>query len=240
MVILKGDEDVFNFQWNIYGNPPVQEPENAPQYYSYQEQADYTPVLILLDSADNPLEIGVFENDTCIGANTVDSSDSTVVIRSYMTGTSTDSLTFEKYYGSKASQRAKIKDYYVRRNNQNHFEKRKIGANEKADFFVVSFRKPEYYDNSDETSVMLNVWPNPVSDVLNIQYRLTEKSHVRIEVFNTEGKAVAVPVNAEYEKGTNRLLWNLTAFTGKKLPSGLYLLKLTAGNSVAVKKIFIE
>ena len=239
MVVLSGNEDVFNFQWNTYGNPPPMQEELSPEYYSYDEKADYTPIVVLLDSADNPLEIGVFENDTCIGANVVNLEDSMVVVRGYISGNASDSLSFEKYYGTKSTQKDRVASYYVKNRNNNLFEKRKISAAERSSFFVVSFRKPKNY-NHQKDLIYFKVWPSPAFKNLLMEYTLPKKSQVTIELFNIEGKPVAVPVNTVKNKGINRTTWNLTGFSGKKLKTGLYLIKLTSGKRVAVKKILIQ
>ncbi len=238
MVILQGENDIFNFQWTVNGNLPAVRVDLNPQYYSYQEKADYTPVVVLLDSADHPLEIGVFENDTCIGANVVSDSDSVVVVRSYTDSYSSDSLTFEKYYGTKSTQKNRISNYYVQNRQTKLFEKRKIAASEKAGFFVVSFRKPKNSTLLTNTS-SFSVWPNPAFTTLFMEYALSDDGKVSVEVFNTEGKLIAVPVNGFKKSGTYQSTWNLTDFSGAKIKEGLYLIKITDSKGVAVKKILI-
>ncbi len=239
MVILSGDENIYNFQWNINGMPPEVREESAPEHYSYEEQPDYTPVMVLLDSSDNPQEIGVFENDSCIGANTVATGDSAVVIRSYMTGNSTDSLTFEMYYGSKSIQRKQVPDYYVRTDGQYFFEKRKISAGEKAAFFVVSFRKPENLKPEETGIEALQIWPNPAANNLNIGFTLSKPGFVTIEIINMEGKTVARPVNSHMQPGKHTLSLTLQD-AGQKLIKGLYLIKVTCNGKPALKKVVVE
>jgi len=239
MVVLKTNTDINNFQWNINGSPPEVREENSPEHYSYAEQADYTPVVVLLDSADQPLEIGVFENDTCIGANAVNDGDSTVVIRSYTTNNSSDSLTFEKYYGSKSTQRDRVENYYVRPSGKRFFEKRKIAANERADFFVVSFRKPKE-ELLQQKNMVLHLYPNPVNKKLTVEYVLDKKQRVVITVYNTEGKRVAEPLNECQTGGTHQLIWDLRGTNGRRLKAGLYLVKITAGDKISVGKLMIR
>ena len=239
MVILSGPQDIYNFQWNRYGNPPVIQQELNAQHYSYEEKSAYTTIAVMLDSADQPLEIGVFENNTCIGANVVNNGDSVVVLRSYGSGTSSDSLTFEKYYGSKSIQKRKVSQYWVKNKNNGRFEKRKIGAAEKGDYFVVSFRKPprEFLQGNP---LRWRVYPNPATRQVVVEITTEHTTTLRLDVFDTEGRTVARPFVKTVSKGVNRTLWNLTGFNGKKLPAGLYLLKLSSDGGVAVKKLFVR
>ena len=239
MVILKTIDDIFNFHWNSYGSPPEWEDVTTPEHYTYDEKPDYTPVVVLLDTNDHPLEIGVFVNDTCIGANTVNDGDSVVVIRSYTAGNVSDSLTFEKYYGSKSAQQIKISDYYMRSPFNKYFEKRKISAGEKADYFVVSFRKqakglPEKHDG------FLKLRPNPVTENLTVEYNLPVKQKVSLEVFNVEGKKVASPFSGLVPPGIHTFVWNLSDLSGKKLKKGLYIVKLKTDKETIVGKVIIQ
>ncbi|MDZ7741940.1 MAG: hypothetical protein U5Q03_09380 [Bacteroidota bacterium] len=55
------------FQWISSGNT-ASGGLLETEYYQFEEQADYTAVYIEPDTTENPLEIGAFVNDTCIGA----------------------------------------------------------------------------------------------------------------------------------------------------------------------------
>ncbi len=243
MVILGLQNDILGFQWNLSGNKPSMQKETVPKHYRYTEQSSYMPIVVLLDTADHPSEIAVLQNGICTGASTVNANDSVVVIRNYYIYDykeyRSDSLIFEEYYENKTVRRKKVPDYYLRNSFQSRFEKRKIIGSGKAEYLVVSFRNPEKYLKQPDM-VNFNIWLDPTGENILLKYTLQKKQTVTVEVFDMTGICVSVPINMQQNKGKYFNVWNLTAFTGKKLPSGLYLLKLTAGNSVTVKKIFIE
>ncbi|MCF6172104.1 MAG: hypothetical protein L3J66_14125 [Bacteroidales bacterium] len=144
MVVLKGNRSDFSFQWNHTGQGPDDENGTQnPAYYAYEEQPDYTPMIIELDSADNPVEIGAFIGDTCIGANVVEAGDSVVTIRTYLQGNPGDSVVFEQYYGNKSTAKQRIESYYVWDKERKLNEKRAVGVGEQKDHYFISFKKTE-------------------------------------------------------------------------------------------------
>ncbi|MCK4678668.1 MAG: hypothetical protein KAT48_11085, partial [Bacteroidales bacterium] len=59
MVVVKCTEDC-SFQWNVSAPPDAPKGYVATEYFTYEELADYTPIYVELDTADLPLEVGVF------------------------------------------------------------------------------------------------------------------------------------------------------------------------------------
>ena len=127
MVKVTPFEDIIGFQWNYSGNPPDNGTTQGTTYYTYEEEPTYSTFVIELDSAgENPVEIGAFVNDTCIGASVVETTDSVVVLSAYLGENPGDSVVFEQYYGSEKSAGKRIKDYYVRTPSENKKQKRGV------------------------------------------------------------------------------------------------------------------
>ena len=85
----------------------------------------------------------------------------------------------------------------------------------------------------EETNTMsCNVYPNPMNANAEIEYYLTEDSHVTLEIFNSTGQKIMQPVNDYQTKGTHDVQWNAGG-----LPAGVYHLRLKTGNQVATRKI---
>jgi hypothetical protein len=97
MVVLRAISDIDDFQWSINGRPPYVAPDPGPVYYSYTLKADYTPIVIALDTTSGITEIGAFINDTCVGASVVQPGDTVVVLNAYMDGLTGDSVYFEQH-----------------------------------------------------------------------------------------------------------------------------------------------
>lgn len=77
-----------------------------------------------------------------------------------------------------------------------------------------------------------DIYPNPFNPSLNISYSIPVRTHVRLEIYNVLGELVETLVNAEEQAGTYRLSWD----AGVR-PSGLYLLRITAGGFIETRKL---
>lgn len=69
--------------------------------------------------------------------------------------------------------------------------------------------------------------PNPTAGITTIEYDLSENTAVRLELYNSLGKLIAVP-----EEGFRTIGQHTVIYTTDALPSGVYYLKLTTGENV--------
>ncbi len=77
-------------------------------------------------------------------------------------------------------------------------------------------------------------YPNPFNPVTIINYSIPNSDFVKVEVFNSIGEKISTLVNGVQNAGNHTVQFN-----GKELASGVYLLKLKAGNFVSVKKMVL-
>ncbi len=77
-------------------------------------------------------------------------------------------------------------------------------------------------------------YPNPFNPATVISYQLPEKSFVSLKVFNSLGEEVAALVNENKSAGKYEV-----NFDGKKLTSGVYIYRLTAGSFTQVRKMLL-
>ncbi len=91
-----------------------------------------------------------------------------------------------------------------------------------------------------ETSAKIaGIWPNPFKTSCNITFSTTAKGPVRLEVFNLRGQKVRSLASGYLAKGNHNLVWNGTDDFGKALASGVYHLRLQAGEARQTRKITI-
>ena len=76
------------------------------------------------------------------------------------------------------------------------------------------------------------VYPNPFNPSARISYSIPVRTHVRLEIYNVLGELVETLANADEQAGTYRLRWDAGA-----RPSGLYLLRITAGEYTQTRKL---
>ncbi len=75
----------------------------------------------------------------------------------------------------------------------------------------------DFYPLSQANHISRN-YPNPFLEETTISFRLMEKSHVKLEVFNTMGASLGVIVDQDYEIGVNQVTWNAS-----NVSSGVYM-----------------
>jgi hypothetical protein len=77
-------------------------------------------------------------------------------------------------------------------------------------------------------------YPNPFNPSTNIAFSIPTKSFVLLKVFDLVGREVATLIHQEKPVGTYHV-----TFDAGKLPSGIYLYRLTAGDFTQVKKMLL-
>ncbi len=241
MIIVKPDRDISNFQWNFAGNPPSTFNRPDVVYYSFDEKASYSTFVMELDTTtDNPQEIGAFVNDTCVGACSVVEQDSVVVLKAYLSQQPGDSVVFEEHYVSKSTNNYRISDYYVLNPDNKIKEKRVIKTGEDRDIFIISFGNSNKKEQNSLTDLTLNIFPNPASGAVTIEYITEREGTVKIVIFNSMGKMVKSFAISQQNKGSHTMKWNVTGENGKKLKPGLYLVSLSFQDQTVSKKIVLN
>ena len=79
--------------------------------------------------------------------------------------------------------------------------------------------------------------PNPFSGRTTIRFELPVTSPVRLEVFDLQGRRVAVLVEGETAAGYHAIAWNRQDGNGASVRPGVYLYRLTAGSFRDQKKM---
>jgi hypothetical protein len=80
----------------------------------------------------------------------------------------------------------------------------------------------------------LSCSPNPFNPTTAISYQLQAASLVSLKVYDTAGRMVAALVDGRQEAGTHQAMFN-----GSNLSSGLYFMRLQAGEFAAVRKMML-
>jgi Secretion system C-terminal sorting domain len=88
----------------------------------------------------------------------------------------------------------------------------------------------------ESNQLSLNVYPNPVSTFLNLNYTLSESSKVIIQLFDMEGKVVSELLNETQNSG----LQNRNISIPTQLRDGIYILKTSLNDQQYLKKISVN
>lgn len=83
--------------------------------------------------------------------------------------------------------------------------------------------------------------PNPFTASTILRFRLPESGHVRLEVFDVEGRSVAVLVDARLPSGSGHATWDGRDAAGMRAAPGIYFLRLdSGGRSESVKMLLLR
>ncbi len=80
----------------------------------------------------------------------------------------------------------------------------------------------------------LNIFPNPSSGKVTIQYTLTTTDSVKIECINLVGKQISVISNVLQIPGSYSINWY------SDIPAGIYLVRIASGPNVSITKLIIH
>jgi hypothetical protein len=132
-------------------------------------------------------------------------------------------------------------------NNQNVRLGLQCVSNDAFIFFVDDFLVQGYngYIGNDDNVVPVNTtelignYPNPFNPETIISYNVKSDSPVTLEVYNLKGQKVKTLVNGNTKAGSHDVSWNGTDDNGKKVTSGVYFYKMTAGKFSSSKKMIL-
>jgi photosystem II stability/assembly factor-like uncharacterized protein len=85
----------------------------------------------------------------------------------------------------------------------------------------------------------VNIFPNPVRTQANISIENPDKGQVLVQILDLKGTLISTVFEGQRENGTQNFAWNTGSQSGKSLPNGVYLCKITCGNLVAESKIIL-
>ncbi|MCK4272066.1 SBBP repeat-containing protein [bacterium] len=77
-------------------------------------------------------------------------------------------------------------------------------------------------------------YPNPFNPTTTIHYCVPEDNHVTLKIYNLLGQEIATLLSAEQTAGQYELVWN-----AGELASGVYFVRLQAGELVATRKVVL-
>lgn len=77
-------------------------------------------------------------------------------------------------------------------------------------------------------------YPNPFNPTTKIKFAVPERSNVLIKIYDITGSEVLTLVNKEMEAG-----WHSFDFNANGIASGVYLIRMNAGNYISTKKMVL-
>lgn len=85
----------------------------------------------------------------------------------------------------------------------------------------------------------LQNYPNPFNPTTEIRFDLPKASHVRLSIYDIDGKLVNRLMDADLTAGHHSKIWDGTDDRGNHLPSGIYFYELITENRNEIKKAIL-
>jgi hypothetical protein len=85
------------------------------------------------------------------------------------------------------------------------------------------------------STIEANLLPNPANEVSKLSFELEQTQNVTINITNLLGQNVETISNANAAKGSHTVSLNT-----QNIPSGIYLVNITAGNAVSTLKLVVK
>ena len=100
---------------------------------------------------------------------------------------------------------------------------------------VISTTKVSVAKNDDKLLSNVQVYPNPVTDQINLKYEISRSSTVTIKVIDPLGNEIITLYSQRVEAGEK----NFSYLLNNKLPRGFYFLRVVAGTESVIKRISV-
>lgn len=91
----------------------------------------------------------------------------------------------------------------------------------------------------DWGAICAEISPNPFSSFPAIRYSLAQSALVSLEIYNLAGVLIRTLVAEPKPAGTHLLSWDTKDDQAGEVPSGVYLLRLKAGDSASTQKMVL-
>lgn len=107
-----------------------------------------------------------------------------------------------------------------------------------ADKFIVKTPQAPILPRDDDSNKILNnvkVYPNPVSDQLNLTYNVNKDSNVTIKIMDVLGNEITTLLSQHMSAGEQNNSFSISS----RLNTGFYFIRLIVGTETVIKRISV-
>jgi len=117
-------------------------------------------------------------------------------------------------------------------------------SNEKAagtdwEEFDAQWQRESAQEPLPQSTEIVGSYPNPFNPTTTIRYALREDGQVTLKIHNILGEEVKTLLNEFQAAGTKSVTWDGTNNLGDQVSSGLYFVRLVAGDVVRTQKLVL-
>ncbi|MBC8490906.1 MAG: T9SS type A sorting domain-containing protein [Bacteroidetes bacterium] len=237
MVLFKDlPQPITDFHWTVSAIAEEPEKKAEPENFTYTEKADYEAIDVF-NIPPNVTEIGVFEDEVCVGAVVVEDTCAQILVYSDYANRDPIPFTLEVVTGRGFS--TPIKDYKVMNMETGKYESRSIISG-RQDYSVLRFEYEEEPENNTLSTPQLHGnHPNPFNPTTTISFSLPNEEDIELSIYNIKGQKVKTLYSGIAEEGKHSMIWDGKDTNDKTVCTGIYFYKLKTGNQVLTRKMLM-
>ena len=92
-------------------------------------------------------------------------------------------------------------------------------------------------DTPQLATMLLGAYPNPFNPLTSVKFSLDRAQHVRLDVYDVEGRRVSQIADGAFIAGEHSVRWTGQDAAGRDLPSGTYMVQMVTENAVRTSKM---
>ena len=229
---------ITDFHWTDSGASEEPEERGKSEYFNYEEKSDYE-VVDVMNIPENIIEIGVFQDTTCVGAVVVQDSCAQILV--YSDNVLRDPLPFNFEIITGRGSNSPIMNYEVLNFNTGKFEKGLLisGRQEYSVIKLGEQGEPEEEIPAISKPMLHGNYPNPFNPTTTISFSLPKEEDIELTIYNIKGQKVKTLYSGIASEGKQSVVWDGRDTNGKEVGSGLYFYQLETKNKELTKKMLL-
>ncbi|RLC56818.1 MAG: hypothetical protein DRH89_04855 [Candidatus Cloacimonadota bacterium] len=228
-------QPISDFHWTLDNTAEEPEKKAEPESFTYTEKADYEAIDVF-NIPPNVTEIGVFEDDVCVGAVVVEDTCAQILVYSDNSNRDPIPFTFEIVTGRGLS--TPVKDYQVLDLQTGKYENKSIFSG-RQEYSIMRFADENEPENIVSKPVLKGNYPNPFNPTTTISFSLPNEQEIELTIYNIKGQKVKQLINGQLTAGQHSMIWDGKDTNDKSVGSGIYFYKLKTGNDVLTRKMLM-
>lgn len=233
-ILIYANEDT-DFSWNSSSEPPVIEAPLESHHFVFNSKPEYETLIIesvSLASNKTIKEIGVYQNQECIGARCAEGFPLHILAYSDTVREENFPLEIRALTSDDIEITLKTNEVW----DEHGAEEASILNPEILGFRHLSLRE------GDQIPTVLSMsknYPNPFNPSTTINYAVPQAGKVKLEIYNLRGQKVKVLVNEQSLPGMYKAVWDGKDRNNRSVSSGIYFAKLEHNNKTKIQKMVL-
>ncbi|MFA6976404.1 MAG: T9SS type A sorting domain-containing protein [Mesotoga sp.] len=222
------------FVWNNPLTTPIIVDPRKPTYFVYEDKPNYETIMIeSIEGNPDYAEIGVFQDDVCIGARVNEAYPIQILAYSTPVEEGGGPLIFMLYSESKGPVSVSPATFHPGNNiaNEQTIEPERYG------FRVLTLKTND--QQMPSALALHSNYPNPFNPSTTINFSLPKTAPVRLVIYNIRGQKVKELLNESLEGGNHNVVWNGRDDGNRPVASGVYFTRLEQSGVTKISKMML-